>query len=143
MACIINSIAERLGDLAEGLQVTTASGATYTAVGPRRAIGGTIPESPFVEVGNEAVTFDRSGASCTVNVTVDVVFYMRFSNPNEEAEVLRRFLCAYHAALKADPTLGGLVESAAVESSRVDLIQTEGSEFWARVIVVGVRYVEC
>ena len=126
------------------MQVTTVSGATYTAVGPRRAIGGTIPESPFVEVGNEAVDFERlGGQSCTVNVSVDVVFYMRFSNPNEEAEALRRFLCAYHAALKANPTLGGLVESAAVESSRVDLIQTEGAEFWARAIVVGVRYVEC
>lgn len=144
MACVVETIVQRLADLADGLSVTASNGETFEAVTPRRAVGGSIPESPFVEVGNAALQFEDAVRSCLMTMTVDVAFYVRFGkNEDLEAEVLRLMLCAFRDRLKADPTLGSVVESARVVSSAANLIQAEGEEFWVRVVVVEVKYAEC
>jgi len=144
MACIVQDALDRLATLLDGLSVTLSDGSVVTAVGPRRGVGGNIPETPFVEVGAQGVDIEEQGVSCQVTLRAQVLVSVRFGgDPARETEQLNRLFCVIRDQLKADPSLGGLVEHARAVGSNIYTVEAEGREYWAMMVLVEVRYREC
>ena len=144
MACMVQDALDRLAALLDGLTVTLADGTVVSAVGPRQGLGGNIPETPFLEVGSRGVDIEEQGVGCKVLLRAEVMASVRYGGDvARETETLNRLFCAVRSVIKADPTLGGLVESARAVGSDVMMLEAEGREFWTMIVRVEVIYREC
>ena len=144
MACMVQEALDRLAAALDDLSITLADGTVVEARGPRRGVGGNIPETPFLEVGAAGVGIDEAGSACLVQLRVNVAVNVRFGGDSDrENEILNRLFCAVKASLDADRTLGGLVEVARVAGADVFLVTIQGAEFWSMMIQTEVRYREC
>lgn len=129
------------------IAVALLSKATALAaiVDGRTGEGGNIPQTPYVEVGDGrgSIVPYTAGAGGLDELTAQffVIVYDRFNgaNPAAQKETLRGIAWDYYAALKADPTLGGLCDEAQVGSFDGDLTERNGTRYWFMALEVTVR----
>jgi len=145
MASPIEQAARALLDKALAVTATTQDGRTIQARGGRTGEGGPIRETPFVEIGDVGLDFEgisaTAGARDLVTLRLAVIFYRTYAKEvDREKEELRELFWAFRDAVRADYTLGGLVDYAHVASARATLEPREGQWFWAWITVVEVIF---
>lgn len=142
MGSPIERVAQALLTMALGLTATGEDGRPIAVKGGRAGQGGPIPETPFVEVADIGWYMDPRPGSYGrefMRGRYAVVFYRAYGREvDREAEDLRELFWAFRDALRADYTLGGLVDWAHVEQARLDLIPREGKWYWAWTTLVEV-----
>ena len=111
----------------------------------RTGEGGPIPVTPYVEVGDWRSELEPisagAGSIYYASLGFYVVFYVPYTgaNPEDEKSTLREFVWGYHQALKADHTLGGLVEIAQVRAWDMDLTTREKRALWYAALEVEAK----
>ena len=114
-------------------------------VAGRDAEGGTIPQTPFVEVSDGDAQFDIPSQGAKVDdttINVALFFYERYNGAQPEVQIrwLRNTFDHMYALVRDDFTLGGLCEVAYVRSyDRALTTVRNGTEYWVRACIVEVR----
>lgn len=112
----------------------------------RTGEGGPIPKTPYVEVGDgrsELVPASAgAGQIYHANAGFYVIFYVPYTGADPEVEkaTLRELVWGYHEAMKADYTLGGLVDYARVRGWDIDLTTREKRRLWYAALEVEVLF---
>lgn len=115
-------------------------------VGGRTGEGGSIPQTPYVEIGDGSGNVDPESAGAggidEITPTFYVIFYDRFigSKPEEQKETLRGLFWSMYQALKDDYDLGGLVDEVRVQSFDADTAERNGSQYWFMALRIFVRW---
>ncbi len=136
MASPPEQIAHALLAKALAVSATGSDGRTIAPKGGRTGEGGPIPETPFVEIGDAGWELEYVGSANAYDrdearARYAVIFYRQFAKETDrEKEDLRELFWAFRAALRADYTLGGLVDYAHVGRARVGLTPREGKWYW-------------
>lgn len=114
--------------------------------GGRTGEGGSIPQTPYVEVGDGRgnVTPIAAGAGGTDDLepTFFVIFYERFNGANPEAQKqrLRSLFYSYYTALKGDYDLGNLVDECVVTGWDSDLTARNNTQYWFLALNIRARW---
>lgn len=115
-------------------------------VGGRTGEGGTIPQTPYVEVGDMPGNIDPETAGAggldAITPAFVVIFYERFvgSQPEAQKESLRHYWWQMYGRLKDDPTLGGLVDECRVQSWDPNVTERNGSQYWYMALQIFMRW---
>jgi hypothetical protein len=135
-------MANPLDDIAKALLAKAT--ALPEIKGGRTGEGGSIPEAPYVEVGDGRGQVEGLAAGAGMDrLTTQffVIVYERFNgaNPAPQKETLRKVFWDYYGTVRADYTLGDLCEEARVISFDADLTKRNNVEYWYFALTVEVR----
>jgi hypothetical protein len=137
-------MANPLDDIAQALLVHATS--LPGIVGGRTGEGGSISQTPFVEVGDGrgSITPLAAGGGGLDDIEPGffVIYYERYNgaNPEEQKRALRSYLWGLYTALKADETLGGLVEEARITEWDADLTTRNNTQYWFLALTISARW---
>jgi len=135
-------VAKKLLEVALGVSVTTADGRTITPLGGRTGEGGEIKMSPYVEIADSSWRIEGIAAgygSDRVTARFGVIYWVKYSqNVDADKEVLRLLFEALYDAVKAKPTLDGLVDHAFVAEADNGL--NTATDYWFWVTIVEVEF---
>lgn len=135
-------VAVALLNIAKGVSTVAPDGQTIAPLGGRSGEGGEIKLSPFVEIADAPWSFEGVAAGyglVRATARFGVLFWLKYSQDVEyDKAVLRGLFASLFDAIKADPTLGGLVDDARVIEADNSL--DTAADFWLWVTLVEVTF---
>jgi hypothetical protein len=143
MASILNQITDALLVKAKAVQV----GAVAVVKGGRTAEAAPIPQTPWVEIGDgrgflEAIAAGNTEERATPSMYV--IFYVpgppATPNPENEKRLLRDIAWQFRNDIRADRTLGGLVEDVRVIEWDSDLTKRNAKGYWYWALRLEVEF---
>lgn len=136
-------IAKKLLTLSLGVRVTLSDGTTVKVLGGRTAESGLIDRSPYVEVADAPWAFEGIAAGYDRRRGIGrfaIVYWVRWAkNAEREKEILRGLFEGLFDAVKADPTLGNLVEDVRVVEATSGLDENAAYWWWATLLEVEIE----